>query len=322
MASWDELYDDAARRLASAVLPLLSQPDRWIQRRVENITITSQRLVRRTVSVDLVLPDVVERLILGLDPNDADSPLVVALGMLRKAQLIDFDRSAGSTRHALLRSGLNTRVAAAVLANLAALEGRPHEAIQAAGAYFELIVGPDQAQADDAYDSLFGDGARAPRETAELQQGEALKTVARQLCDSYMLIELPDTGVRHRLVSFATDQVLDWRPRSVWQRLALASIAIELSAPGASQAASYHAELSVPAGCVLSSVQHGLSRSVLTAVTAAALGAAAAVALGATPCTLAGLWSAFLAVCVLGTSILIAGVVNSVDVGKLTQETS
>ncbi len=45
MASWAELYEDAAERLARPILRLLANPDEWIQRRVEDITITSHRIL-------------------------------------------------------------------------------------------------------------------------------------------------------------------------------------------------------------------------------------------------------------------------------------
>jgi hypothetical protein len=90
-----------------------------------------------------------------------------------------------------------------------------------------------------------------------LAQSEPTKAIAEQLRDSYiLLIELPDTGVRRRLIRSATDQVViekGMRGRSIPDRLGLTATPIKLDIPGASQTASYHAEISVPRGCVLTS---------------------------------------------------------------------
>lgn len=262
MASWAELYDDAAARLAWAILPLLFEPESpliesdWIQRRVEDIAITSQRLVRRTVTMDLVLPGSRERRELQLDPNDLASPLVLPIARLRKEELIDFNLREGSTRLMLVRSALNARVAAALMVNVAFANGRSVEETEAALPWLRRIAGANRADAKLAFDQLFEDG-NAPLAARMLAQDEATITLAEQLRDTYMmLIELPDTGVRRRLIQTATDQVVKdekEQRRSPSNRLGLSATPIRLDIPGVSEAASYHAEVSVPPGCVLTS---------------------------------------------------------------------
>jgi hypothetical protein len=64
------------------------------------------------------------------------------------------------------------------------------------------------------------------------------------------MVELPARVTRHRLVSFATDQVVapEQPTRKVERRLGLASTPIVLDAPAADAAASFHAEVELPRG--------------------------------------------------------------------------
>jgi len=264
MALLAELYDTAAARLALPILRLLDKPEDWIQRRVEEITITSQRLVRRATTVDLVLPEAETRRELLLDPDDPSSPLVLPLGMQRKAELIDFHLGEGSKRLMLVRSSLNARVAAAVMAKVALLDDRPEEVTDAALPWLKRIAEPDLEDAHRAFEELFAADFKQQldddlRTARGLALSEETKEIAEQLRDSYiMLIELPDTGTRRRLIRSATDQVVaeqGGQRRSIANRLGLTATTITLDTPGASQTASYHAEISVPAGCVLSSAE-------------------------------------------------------------------
>jgi hypothetical protein len=262
MASWAELYDDAAERLASPILRLLDKPEDWIQRRVEEITITSQRLVRRAMTVDLVLPEAATRRELQLDPVDPISPLVLPLGMQRKAELIDFHLGEGSEHLMFVRSALNARVAAAMIARVAILDNRPRVETKAALPWLKRIAEPNHEVAHQAFKELFAKGFDSQRDhelrTARgLAESESTRQIAEQLRDSYiLLIELPDTGTRRRLIQTATDQVVKEREqgsRSITNRLGLTATPIALGIPGASQTASYHAEITVPPGCVVSS---------------------------------------------------------------------
>src|SRR5882724_12296679 len=98
--------------MARAMLPLVVTPGAWIERRVEDVAISSPRLVRRSVTVDLVLPSNQDEL--RVDLADGSSPLVLPLGLLKKEQLIDFDLAEGSSSLMLVRSGLNAIVAGAI----------------------------------------------------------------------------------------------------------------------------------------------------------------------------------------------------------------
>ena len=241
---WEAIYAERRLTLRYAVLLLATAPEAWIQRRVEDIDVTSRRVVRRRLGVDLVLPADRADLRLG---DDEHAPLVVPLGMLRKHQLIDFELAEGASSRMLVSARLNTIVAAGALWNAATLlDGVPPDVATRALPVFERIVAPDVGRAAKALAvGLPGrrlGGHDAPRTAA----------LAGQLAESYLLlVELPETGARHRVVTFATDQILDEARTPPWaERIGLRPSEVTFDIPGASQAPSYHAEVRVPDGCV------------------------------------------------------------------------
>ncbi|MCW2951883.1 MAG: hypothetical protein JWQ48_1053 [Conexibacter sp.] len=216
------------------------------------------------MTVDLALPEEGERAELRLDPRDASSPLVVPLGVMRKAQLIDFDLREGSSPLMLVRSELNAHVAAAIIGQEAASEGASPREVSAAWPLLERIAGADRDASQDAFERVFATDAGGA-----FGAGGAAWTIAEQLLTSYiLLIELPETGSRRRLIRFATDQIVGVRDEhgSVAQRLGLQRAPLVLDLPGVDQAASYHAEVLVPPGSSVTAavVQDG-DRSVAAA---------------------------------------------------------
>lgn len=260
-ATWRELYAAAAPRLAEELIPLLAEPQEWIQRRVEMMTVVSTRLVRRSVSVDMVLPDSARRERLRLDPADDETPLVIPLGVLRKAQLIDFDLREGSRPLLFVRSRLNVLVAAAVIAEEAQSDAISAEDAEAARPWLVRIAGPAHEDARKAFDELFPTEGREPSNALpagarRFARSRNARAIALQLRDAYiLLVELPDSSTRRRLVGFATDQQLvePVEPRAgsspLARSLGLSPTEIDLDVPGIAQTASYHVEVEVPRGC-------------------------------------------------------------------------
>jgi hypothetical protein len=250
VTSWSDLYETGADRLAGALITLLAEPSTWIQRRVEHVAIVSHTLMRRSVTIDLALPPAAERSDLRVDPDDPASPLVVPLGFLRKAQLIDFDLRENGGPLTLVRADLNAAVAGGMIAKEATSEAVPAASVEAARAHFRTIAAADRDAAARAFDELFEDGAFS----GAFARSPSTRAVAEGLRDSYVLmVELPETGARHRLVGFATDQLLapDRAIRAAARRLGLKLTPIVLEAPGADAAASFHAEIAVPRGGVI-----------------------------------------------------------------------
>jgi hypothetical protein len=71
-------------------------------------------------------------------------------------------------------------------------------------------------------------------------------------CDAYLLlVELPAGDSRRRLVRFATDQVVARKRSPTLERLGLRPTKLSLAIPSSDRALSYHAEVSVPSGCVI-----------------------------------------------------------------------
>lgn len=210
---------------------------------------SSRRVVRRAVSLDLVLPN--DRSLLRVNPSDPGSPIVVPLGWMNKAQLVDFDLQEGSQRLSLVRSALNDLVAAQLQRHIAVLDGIPERAAEAALPHLRRIAGFDLDDARDAFAELFGEGIGAPKLAREIRDSDVARETALRLRDAYlMLVELPEDG-RRRLVRFATDQRLADQTMTLEHRLALTPNRILLEVPGAGQAASYHVEVSVPDGCTV-----------------------------------------------------------------------
>jgi hypothetical protein len=254
---WIDLVRERRIRLGREVLLLAGAPEDWIQRRVEVLEVSSRRLVRRTVGVDLVLPDAEtrERLRVG---DDEHAPVMIPLGLLRKEQLIDFELGEGPDPRMLVRSALNALVASGALWSVAFfVDEVPQDAADAALPWFERIVAADVEDAGRAFAELFEDGGgTVPAAAGAIAAAPETRAIAEQLRDSYiLLVEAPETGARHRLLNFATDQVVGERRRAGWrERLGARPSAVTVDVPGASQAASYHAEVVVPPGAALAAV--------------------------------------------------------------------
>jgi hypothetical protein len=252
MTSWRDLYEQAADRLAHELIPLLAAPESWMQRRVESVTVVSISLVRRAISIDMVLPVESARSDLRVDPEDPASPMVFPLGFLRKAQLIDFDLRERGSPLLLVRAELNACVAAALIAQEAKSDGYTEADVRKAMPYFRRIAGADRDDARRAFREVFGGNVTE----RGFDLARRARAVAEWLRDFYvLLIELPETGTRRRLVSFATDQVVQRRvgERSIPRRLGLEATPFTLDAPSVDHAASYHVEIDVPRGCTITS---------------------------------------------------------------------
>jgi hypothetical protein len=248
MPSWHTLIDSEAERLGLQLFQLVADPADWILRRVEDISITSTSLVRRTVTVDIALPE--DRSSLRVDPEDMGSPLVVPLGALRKEPLIDFDVVEDGRSLSLTQSTANSRLAAGIMWNLAVLDGCDVEAADRAIPHLQRIAAPDVEDAFVAFRSLFLQPTTNP--DATIVPSRRTRELAEQLCDAYLLlVELPDVESRRRLVRFATDQVVARERSPTLERLGLQPTVLSLAIPSSDRALSYHAEISVPAGCVI-----------------------------------------------------------------------
>lgn len=253
MSEWARAYEVRSETIGQALIPLVLQPDDWILRRVEEVAIRSRTAVRRSVSLDLVLPRDPAPLL--VDPSDPRPVLVVPLGLMDKRQLVDFDLQEGDTRLSLVRSDLNSWAAAGILWNLAVFDGIAPTSATAAMPWFRRISGFSREDAVYAFDALMEGGADPGPQAREVSRSPRVRAMAAQLRDAYiMLVEMAPDGGRRRLVRFATDQPIDGPAASLPERLGFVPTHITLDAPGASQAASYHLEVVVPPGCVVSAV--------------------------------------------------------------------
>lgn len=243
----DEHYEQAAASIALACLELLSDERRWIHRRVETIELLAQELVRRQVTVEFTLPrSLHDDLRVG-----ADGPWCVPIALLAKRPLRNFDLRENDEWRAILGREHNAPIAASLVTAAARLAVAPAEVDPAAAALLESIALGDLAVAREALARLRAHGAASPQAAAILADDTAAYFVAT-FAESYMLLALLQQPHGRHILKYSYDEHLYYvrgRPRRhrLAQRLGWSPLVIEVAVPSAAHAASYHAEVVVPA---------------------------------------------------------------------------
>jgi hypothetical protein len=226
-----EEFEEHKEDVAAAALELLRHPAAWRHRRVETITVLSHEEVRRAVSLDFTVPaDHRELLIVS-----AAGECVVPLATLAKRPLVHFDLRNEEGHSVPLLTADQNRLVGRELLYVALDEdlnrddaGEPVSAAveQAAGPLIEQVLGAGApAEALDRLEDEHGVALVDFREAVELlERSFVLWAVVRGLD-------------RRRVLKFAYDEPFSLR----------AGFTHYYDAPGATEAASYHLEIAVPA---------------------------------------------------------------------------
>ena len=226
MQPWPgEVLDERSGEIAVGFAALLTRQAAWRHRRVERITVLSHERVRRHVSVDFTVPES-HREELRL----SESEWVVPLAYLAKRLLVNFDLfMEDEAAVALLRSDEAQLISRELLYVMLDLD--TEDAIEediAPLIEWILAAGPAEAEQVDAAVGELEDA---------LGPLPGFSALAAQLTRGFLLCAVLDDVSRRRVVKFAYDQPLARPGRSVHF----------YDTPGCTQAASYHAEVDVPA---------------------------------------------------------------------------
>jgi hypothetical protein len=259
----------------SAILRwLLTHPQKWVARRVESFELLDDRTVRRRMTVDLELPDQV-------DGHDVAAALsAVPLTVLSKKKLRAFDlRGAEGEALAALPMPDNVRLATGTLVAWAreVLNGEPDPVTsavlghlveaEAAEAEAFLDVYRDAPHLDDAALKDVAElavaahgvvalqdasGATAGREIKQLAEHPPFMRLLGELARGFVLLTPLQPGMTsgRNLAKIAYEEGFGDLDRNArWLRLRLGWVAsqVDFAIPGASRAASYHAEVLAPA---------------------------------------------------------------------------
>jgi hypothetical protein len=220
-----EVLEERAGEIAAGFAALVTRQAAWRHRRVETITVLSHEQVRRHVSVDFTVP--VEH---RDDVRLSDTEWIVPLALLVKRPLVHFDlRSEDESVVPLLRSDEAQLISRELLYLALDLDAEGADTVDAAPLIeWILAAGTEESAAIDAA-------------VAELEEQlgplPGFAALASHLASGFLLCAVLNDVGKRRVIKFAYDEPLA-RP---------GRLAHFYDAPGCTEAASYHAEVDVPA---------------------------------------------------------------------------
>jgi hypothetical protein len=226
-----EEFEEHAADVAAAAFELLRRQAAWRHRRVETITVLSHEEVRRAVSVDFTVPAEYR----GDLVVSAAGECVVPLAGLAKRPLVHFDlRNEEGHSVPLLTAEQNRLIDRELLYVALGEDLDSQDAGEAVRAEVERAAGP-------VIEAVLGAGAPAGA-LERLERAHDLALVdfrawAALLERSFVLWAVVRGLDRRRVLKFAADEPFSLR----------AGFAHHYDAPGATEAASYHLEVAVPA---------------------------------------------------------------------------
>ncbi|MGH2947052.1 MAG: hypothetical protein ACRDPC_12470 [Solirubrobacteraceae bacterium] len=233
MEAWpaEELEEHAAD-VAGAAFELLRSKAAWRHRRVETITVLSHEDVRRAVSVDFTVPAKYRDHLIVSGAGEC----VVPLAGLAKRPLVHFDlRNEEGHSVPLLTAEQNRLIDRELLYVALEEDLETQDAGEAVRAAAERAAGP-------VIEAVLGGGAPAGAlDRLEREHALAPLTVFRAWAEilerSFILWAVVGGLDRRRVLKFASDEPFSLR----------AGFTHDYDAPGATEAASYHLEVAVPA---------------------------------------------------------------------------
>jgi hypothetical protein len=232
-----------------AIVPLLTSPQGWINRRVEQIRFEDDKVARRSVSVDFLLPDVYSD---TSGTKDPPRPLV-PLALLAKKPLTDFDlRDEEGASLPLLTSAENGElISAALIGNAATVLEKHGRALEPEIVEdLEHVATCSFEQAEEALAGVLeGEGPSKINRRLLAEDARMLKLIKDLAPNFPVLVAIPEPGER-RVLKFAYQQPVKYtRPSiggAVLTALGWRSAGFKWGAGGASMAHSYHCEIEAP----------------------------------------------------------------------------
>lgn len=231
------------------MIDLLTHPQRWVRRRVEQLEFLDDRVVKRSVSVDFRLPTWY-----------AESPQIEEVGvwlaplaMLVKRPLVNFDlRDEEGRSLSLVDSRESGLIAAATLIVAAGDVLRRHGQEHDEGAIvpdLERVANCELGEAEDAVRRAVDshDATRSSR--LLLSRHGRTDRLIRDLSRNFPVLTPLSQPTADRVLKFSYEEPLGW-PRRPWKRktaaLAWRAAPLALEASGAAAAQSYHCEVQAP----------------------------------------------------------------------------
>ena len=252
--------DDAGRdptfRAGVSCTDLIARPSSWINRRVETVELLSHEETRRRVSIDFTLSDGL------LDLLTTADGIVAPISVLTKEPRRNFDlRDESGSAVPVLGRVSNAQLTRIALLN-AALDALPDDIDDDA---FGLLAGDlgqivtrSEEEAEDALAYFVGAAENGDQLRASIWNNATCRTLLETVWANYVLYAaLPRNGPNRRILKYSYgDDFHRPAPGSIWERLALDSLVERawtpdrsdfiIRYPGASRAASFHAEIVIP----------------------------------------------------------------------------
>ena len=206
--AWEALGHCSACGLS--LLRLYLRSASWVVRRVENVEFLDDRTVRRRTSVDYASPEGAVKL---YRPSDDRFIRIVPLTVLRRKSLVKFDLRDEDGRPMPLLGLRETQALTLAIARawaaMAIGSGRPPSLPDAVERFVKEAVAGDQAEMDDAYDTL---NAAQDGPLAELKRDVPFRAVLDRLAGTFILFTIDEGAAgSRRIVKFAYDEPLTLR---------------------------------------------------------------------------------------------------------------
>lgn len=242
-----------------ASVPLVSEPQSWINRRVEAVELLSHEETRRRVSIDFTLPSNASEL-------EVSGGIAVPISLLTKEARRNFDmRNEAGRSIPVLGKEENGQLAHVVVLS-AALDALRAAGVSDQGKVLEVLspelreivcAPPERAHEALAFFVGSAEGGHEPREAIWLDR--TARQLLTALADQYILYALVQTTEPpRRILKYSYGEDFDltperetWRerfsPREVWRRVSRPDRArFFIDCPGAPRASSFHAEIAIP----------------------------------------------------------------------------
>jgi hypothetical protein len=271
-ALWpDELFEEQRFELAKRAIPLLLEPSKWINRRVETFELLHETRVRHRVSVDFTLPqrDLPTLVTAGMGfvlvplalmKKSQPMPNPLATGLLRNFDIRDEDGRALP----LVTGRQNGLIASAILISLAEylidraehagyLFYQPEAAAPLETSLYNDLIDIATKPSAEAQAALLNISGGTGRR-AVLWSERAFRIFARGLAPNFILLTpiVAQSGER-RVLKFAYETRSRPLHLTILQRLRLQPVAVGAVILGAGLAGSYHLEFEAPEGLLIKS---------------------------------------------------------------------
>jgi hypothetical protein len=270
----DRFVDELrCERCGLTLLGLVLSSPAWVHRRVESVSFSDHRTVRRRISVDFSMPETAPTVVVGRTVYR-----LVPLTIMRRKSLINFDLHDEADRPVpLLGLRQNQAITHAMAEAFACTVLHITEPPSELTAFLTAMVAGTQAEMLEEYRKANGDQPGAAWIVLELMRIPLFKRLLDRLTEDFvMFVLVPDTEPTRRVFKFRYDEPLSrnyrqakseatgwastpavpwWHKQPLLAALGWRPARVRFPTPAAEHSRSYHFEVRAPVGTEIVSAQ-------------------------------------------------------------------